>query len=116
MRSVCNLSIHLVICDVTKLQDPTFDQFKNWLSHLGAGEYVNAFVSAGYDLPFIQKHGLNDADLNCVTIPEAKLGLRKKLMALHQLEKFAELLEGDIPSEDDSDGESGSETESGSDS
>jgi hypothetical protein len=63
-------------------------QFKNWLSHLGAAEYLNAFVLAGYDIAFIKRHGLNDADLECVGIPPSKLGLRKKLMALHDLDRF----------------------------
>ena len=88
--------------------DPAYEKFNNWLHSLGAGEYVNAFVSAGYDLPFIQKHGLNDADLDCVSVPASKLGLRKKLIALHQLEKFAAPL--DDGSGEESDGEeSGSE-------
>lgn len=88
--------------------DPAFEQFKHWLESLGAGAYVNAFVSAGYDLPFIQKHGLNDADLDCVTVPATKLGLRKKLIALHQLENFAPAVKSDSAEESEG-AESGSE-------
>ena len=98
-----------------RTQDPTFNQFKNWLSHLGAGEYVHAFVSAGYDLTFIRKHGLNDADLNCVMIPASKLGLRKKLVALYQLENFTRLNDEDTPSEKDSSVTSASDVEADSD-
>jgi ankyrin repeat protein len=30
--------------------DPSLPKFKEWLSHLGAGEYLMNFISAGYDL------------------------------------------------------------------
>jgi hypothetical protein len=85
--------------------DPAFVQFKQWLYSLGAGEYVNAFVAAGYDLPFIRKSGLSDADLDCVAIPASKLGLRKKLIALHQLEKFASAASDEEGEESESESE-----------
>jgi hypothetical protein len=55
-----------------------------------------AFVAAGYDLPFIYAHGINDADLDCVGVPRNRLGLRKKLTALHRLDQhYAPLTEED---------------------
>jgi hypothetical protein len=30
--------------------DPSLPKFKEWLSHLGAGEYLMNFLSAGYDV------------------------------------------------------------------
>ena len=62
--------------------------FKNWLISLGAGEYASGFIEAGYDLPFVAKHGLSDKDLDCVGIPNSKMGLRRKISELHQLERF----------------------------
>ena len=72
---------------------------------------MNAFVAAGYDLPFIQKHRLSEADLDCVGVPTSKLGLRKKLMALHQLEKFAAVEEGSEGEADSNDDDSGSDSD-----
>lgn len=80
--------------------DPTYVQFKDWLNYLGAAEYLNAFVLAGYDISFIKRHGLNDADLECVGIPPSKLGLRKKLVALHDLDRFFSDGEADGDAED----------------
>ena len=50
--------------------------------------YLKSFLEAGYDLAFISKFGLKDGDLDCVGIPNQKLGLRKKLLSLYHLEKF----------------------------
>jgi len=61
------------------------------LYHLHAGAYITPFLEAGYELAFIAKHGLTDSDLDCIGIPLTKLGLRKKLLALHDLEKFYQL-------------------------
>lgn len=69
-------------------KDPSLPHFKNWLCHLGAGEYVSKFLSAGYDLPFIVRTGLVEADLDCVGIPMSKLGIRKKILALHDLNEY----------------------------
>ncbi len=55
---------------------------------MGAEEYLNFFVTAGYDIAFIKQHGLNDADLECVGIPTTKRGLRNKLLTLHKLDLF----------------------------
>ena len=55
---------------------------------MGAEEYLNSFVTAGYDIAFIKQHGLNEADLECVGIPIAKRGLRNKLLTLHKLDLF----------------------------
>lgn len=46
------------------------------------------FIKAGYDLPFIAEKGLKKKDLDCVKIPEDKMGLRRKIMELYDLEKF----------------------------
>lgn len=73
-------------------------------------------MAAGYDLPFIQKHGLSDADLDCVTIPATKLGLRKKLMALHQIEKFTDPLDDASAEADGSDEDDGGSADEESDS
>ncbi len=70
--------------------DPALPKFRQWLNSLGAGEYLLKFVNAGYDLPFIAKHGLEDKDLDCVGIPSNKMGLRRKIMSLHELSKFYE--------------------------
>lgn len=84
--------------------DPTVPKFKEWLNHIGGGEYLRGFLDAGYDLPFVAKNGLNDDDLDCVDVPKSKMGLRKKLIALHALDKF-------YTKEADSDEDEGSEEE-----
>lgn len=71
--------------------DPTLPQFREWLRHLGAGEYISKFISAGYDLPFIARSGLEDVDLDCVGIPMNKLGIRKKMLALHNINNYYEI-------------------------
>ena len=40
--------------------DTTVPQFRSWLCSIGAGMYITSFLSAGYDLPFIAKHGLQE--------------------------------------------------------
>ena len=76
--------------------DPSVPNFKDWLCHLGAGEYLSKFLSAGYDLPFIVRAGLVEADLDCVGIPMSKLGIRKKIIALHNLsDYYKEIVEDD---------------------
>jgi hypothetical protein len=81
--------------------DPEFQNFKNWLTKLNAVEYLNAFISAGYDINFIGSNGLNDADLDCVGIPRSKLGLRKKLIALHELSDFTSIKNDDEDEENE---------------
>jgi len=83
--------------------DPSLPKFRQWLCQLGAGEYVHRFIDAGYDLPFLAKHGLTDQDLDCVGIPMSKLGLRRKIIALHQLGDFydAEAADEDEEGEDE---------------
>lgn len=68
--------------------DPLIPKFKSWLSHLGAAEYISKFINAGYDLSFIARAGLVEADLDCVGIPMSKLGIRKKILALHDISDF----------------------------
>jgi hypothetical protein len=68
--------------------DPTVPMFKDWLNHLGGGEYAAKFIEAGYDLAFIAKHGVTGQDLDCVGIPTSKMGLRRKIMQLHELSQF----------------------------
>jgi len=77
---------YLIAFDTPILRsDPTVPLFKNWLISLGAGEYSSRFIEAGYDLPFVAKHGLSDKDLDCVGIPNSKMGLSRKISELHQL-------------------------------
>jgi Ankyrin repeats (3 copies)/SAM domain (Sterile alpha motif) len=86
--------------------DPSLPKFKEWLCHLGAGEYVSKFLAAGYDLPFIVKAGLVEADLDCVGIPMSKLGIRRKLLMLHNLRDFCEeSVEDDDDDEEEEDSE-----------
>lgn len=65
------------------------------------------FLDAGYDLPFIVKHKLTDEDLNCIGIPTNKMGLRRKILTLHHLEKFyqEEEEEEDDEEEDEEEGD-----------
>ena len=61
----------------------------SWLEALDCEEFLGRFLRAGYDdLPFMASHGLTEADLDCVGVPGEKLGLRKKLLALHGVEHF----------------------------
>lgn len=85
--------------------------FRQWLNSLGAGEYLLRFVNAGYDLPFIAKHGLEDKDLDCVGIPSNKMGLRRKIMNLHELSKFYEAEEDEEVEEEEGDEEDEEEDE-----
>jgi hypothetical protein len=93
--------------------DPMVPVFREWLVSLGAGEFVFSFLNAGYDLKFIQKQGLTPEDLDCVGIPLGRLGLRRKLQTLHDLEKFytGEDEDGDDDEEgdDEDDDEEGEE-------
>ena len=66
------------------------------------GEYTSKFIDAGYDLPFIARHGLSESDLDCVGIPMSKLGLRRKLVHLHDLGKF---YKEEVEEEEDDDDE-----------
>ena len=73
------------------------------------------FIDAGYDLPFIVKHGLTDEDLNCVGIPTNKMGLRRKIMKLHGLTNFYNEEEEEEDAEDeDEEGDEEDEEEEGS--
>lgn len=91
--------------------DPKLPNFKSWLTALGASEYLTRFMNAGYDIEFIQKHGLNEEDLNCIGIPMSKLGLRRKLIALHRLEEFEEEEEENLDDEEDEGSEEYEESE-----
>jgi hypothetical protein len=87
-------------------------KFRSWLNSLGGGEYTSKFVDAGYDLPFIVKHGVTDEDLNCVGIPLNKMGLRRKIMKLHDIEKFYIADEAEeVEEEDEGDAEDEAEEE-----
>ena len=77
--------------------------FKDWLSHIGAGQFTSKFISAGYDLPFIAKHGITDADLDCVGVPKTMMGIRRKIQQLHHLDKFYEQEEDDEEDDEDED-------------
>lgn len=61
----------------------------SWLGALGCEEFLGRFLRAGYDdLQFMASEGLTEADLDCVGVPKEKLGLRKKLMAMHGVGRF----------------------------
>ena len=90
-------------------KDDNYPSFREWLYSLGAGEYLSAFIEGGYDLAFISKEGLNDEDLNCIGIPESRLGLRKKLKKLYRLDEFYKPEEEE--DEDDDDDEEDEEEE-----
>lgn len=62
--------------------------FRDWLTVLGGSEYFYKFIEAGYKLPFIAEYGLTDADMDCVGIPQSKLGLRRQLIALYRISEF----------------------------
>ena len=68
--------------------DPTIPKFKEWLNHIGGGEYAAKFLEAGYDLAFIAQYGVSDRDLDCVGVPASKMGLRRKIAQLHELSLF----------------------------
>lgn len=91
-------------------KDDTVPAFREWLNHLGGGEYLSKFIDSGYDLRFIKKQGLIDEDMDCVGIPKSKMGLRRKLMSLHELDKFFEDDE-DADDEDEDDDEDDVEDE-----
>lgn len=60
-----------------------------WLNALGCGEFLARFLTAGYDdLAFLASQGLTEADLDCIGVPNEKLGLRKKLLAMHSVHEF----------------------------
>jgi len=85
--------------------------FRDWLNHLGGGEYAAKFIEAGYDLPFIAKHGVTAEDLDCVGIPASKMGLRRKIATLHELSQFYEADAEDEEEEDDGEEEEEDEEE-----
>ena len=89
-------------------KDPSLPQFREWLNHLGGGEYLPRFIDAGYDLPFIVQHGLKDEDLDCVGIPRTKMGLRRKIMNLRELGNFY-TAEEEEAEEEEEEGEGGDE-------
>lgn len=61
----------------------------SWLGVLGCEEFLGRFLRAGYDdLQFMASQGLTEADLDCIGVPSEKLGLRKKLLAMHGVEVF----------------------------
>jgi len=93
-------------------KDPTLPKFRNWLCSLGAGEYLPKFLEAGYDLTFIANQGLTDADLDCVGIPMSKLGIRRKIMALHNLASYYEKEDGE-EGEEGGDGDEGEGVDDG---
>jgi hypothetical protein len=85
--------------------------FKDWLNHLGGGEYAAKFIEAGYDLAFIAKHGVTDQDLDCVGIPSSKMGLRRKIAQLHELSQFYSAEEEDEDEEGEEEDEEAEEEE-----
>lgn len=74
---------------------------------MGAGAYISSFFKAGYDLGFVAKQGLTDADLDCIGIPKEQRGVRRKLEALHNIKDYFndEESDGDEDDVDDEDGD-----------
>jgi hypothetical protein len=105
----------LLASKTTLETDPTLPQFRQWLCHLGAGEYLGKFLDSGFDLKFIAKGGLTHDDLDAVGIPSVeKRGLRRKLIDLWELSKFytgEEEEEGEGEEGDEEEGEDGDEEE-----
>jgi hypothetical protein len=96
--------------------DPTLPKFREWLLHLGAGEYLPKFLEAGYDLPFVAKSGLSHEDLDAIGIPAIeKRGLRRKLIDMWEMDKFydkdADEEEGDDEDDDEDDEDDDDEDE-----
>lgn len=61
----------------------------SWLKAMGCEELLGRFLTSGYDdLSFMAIHGLTEADLDCIGVSHDKLGLRKKLLAMHGVEDF----------------------------
>ena len=67
-------------------------------------------------MPFIARTGLVDADLDCVGIPMNKLGIRKKILALHNLKNFYQIEEAGEEEEEEEESERESEDDSDSES
>ncbi|CAM9893579.1 unnamed protein product [Sphacelaria rigidula] len=75
-----------------------------WLDALGCGEFLARFLTAGYDdLAFMASHGLAEADLDCIGVPHEKLGLRKKLLAMHSVHDFLPNTEAEKEEEEEID-------------
>ena len=74
----------------TSYLDPTVPEFRKWLLHLGASEYTDRFLHAGYDLAFIAKSKteITAEALDVIGIPREKLGIRSKIMERYEIEKF----------------------------
>lgn len=84
----------------------------SWLGALGCEEFLGRFLRAGYDdLPFMAAQGLTEADLDCVGVPRDKLGLRKKLLAMHDVGMYLDASGGSSGTEDASTAETASESE-----
>ena len=111
-KSLKLIDIENILTSRTLIENnPNYIQFNKWLQSLNATEFFINFINAGYDLSIISKNGLNDSDLDCVGIPMNKLGLRKKLIILHDLNKFYKLEEDD--DDDDENSEDNSDESSG---
>lgn len=86
---------------------------------MGAAEYLPEFLHAGYDLAFIASAGVTDEDLDCIGLPRSKLGIRKKIIALHNLSEYYDGEGADEEEaedeDDDGDGEDEDEAEEGED-
>ncbi len=89
----------------SRSQDPMLPKFRDWLVHLGAGEYILGFLRAGYDLKFIAQHGLSESDIDCVGVSKNKMGIRRKLIALHDLTLFYNKEEEEEEEEDEEEDE-----------
>ncbi|CAM9297743.1 unnamed protein product, partial [Hapterophycus canaliculatus] len=86
----------------------------SWLGVLGCEEFLGRFLRAGYDdLEFMASQGMTEADLDCVGVPREKLGLRKKLQAMHGVGGFLDVRDGGGAPTTDAVGEGENESSTG---
>lgn len=97
------------------LLDPYYPKFREWLSSLGAGSYINPFLQSGYDLQFIAQHGLQDDDLDAIGIPLTQMGIRKKLKLLHRISEFITLEQNEDSNDENSNDDNDSDNHDGDD-
>jgi len=93
--------------------DPLVPQFRKWLEELKASEFCDSFLQAGYDMESIAAMGIKDDDLDVIGVPMSRLGLRRKLIALHKFDLFYPLTneEDEEGSDEEGSDEEGSDEE-----
>ena len=77
----------LMLQKQNKQHNNSFSAMRTWLRNLGAELYLQGFIAGGYDEKFIAKEGLTEDDLNCVGVPLSKVGLRRRLLDVNELNR-----------------------------